>query len=43
MSPFSNVATFVKGSLRNNSPRKGIGLTTLTDHYEEQISNKKLA
>jgi hypothetical protein len=45
MSPFTKVATLVKGSL-HNSPTKGIGLTTLvyiylTHHYEEQTSNKK--
>jgi hypothetical protein len=46
MSPFTTVATVVKGSLHNNSPTKGIVKTTLvyiylTHHYEEQISNKK--
>jgi len=46
MSPFTTVATFVKGSLHINSTTKGIVLTTLvyvylTHHYEEQISNKK--
>jgi hypothetical protein len=40
MSPFTTVATFVKGSLHINSPTKGIVLTTpvyiyLTHHYEE--------
>lgn len=44
MSPFTNIATFVKGSLHNNSPTKGTGLTTLVyiclmHHYEELISN----